>query len=124
VKVTFGYGTLSCPQPGQDGTKKVLSCPGNYKQCACPKKGQVPYHKLQIPNKGVSCGQILNAFGEAHTAAFFLFRLSLFLSELLLEMTEERGTNRFAILEGIVDKLKSSIDDRDIQNIINIVTPF
>jgi hypothetical protein len=26
--------------------------------------------KAQIPNKGVSFGQILNAFGEEHTAAF------------------------------------------------------
>jgi hypothetical protein len=48
------------PQPGQAGTKKDLACPGN--------------SKFQIPNEEVSCGHILNAFGEEHTAAFLILK--------------------------------------------------
>ncbi len=58
---------LTCTQPGQAATKKDLACPGN-------SKFQIPNPKSQIPNKGVSFGQILNAFGEGHTAAFLSFK--------------------------------------------------
>jgi hypothetical protein len=35
---------------------------------------EIPNSKSQITNKGVSFGQILNAFGEEHTAAFLGFK--------------------------------------------------
>jgi hypothetical protein len=38
----------------------------NYKQITIP--------KLQITNKEVSCGQILNAFGEEHTTTFLILK--------------------------------------------------
>jgi hypothetical protein len=31
--------------------------------------------KFQIPNNGVSFGQVLNAFGEEHTAAFLSLKV-------------------------------------------------
>jgi hypothetical protein len=30
--------------------------------------------KFQIPNEEVSCGQILNTFGEEHTKTFLIFK--------------------------------------------------
>jgi hypothetical protein len=64
---------FACPQPGQAGTKKELACPGNYKLQITNYK-QIPNPKLQITNKEVSCGQILNASGEEHTKTFLIFK--------------------------------------------------
>jgi hypothetical protein len=54
------------PHRGKATTKKDLACPGNYKLQITNYK-QITNPKLQIPNKGVSFGQILNAFGEEDT---------------------------------------------------------
>jgi hypothetical protein len=35
---------------------------------------EIPNPKFQIPNEEVSCGQILNAFGEEHTKTFLIFK--------------------------------------------------
>jgi hypothetical protein len=35
---------------------------------------EIPNPKFQIPNEEVSCGHILNAFGEEHTAAFLILK--------------------------------------------------
>jgi hypothetical protein len=62
---------IGVTQPGQAGTQKELDCPGNYKlQNTNYKQTTIP--KLQITKKEVSCGQILNAFGEAHNMVSFI----------------------------------------------------
>jgi hypothetical protein len=55
--------------------QKGPGLPGNYKLQITNYK-QITIPKLQIPNKGVSFGQILNAFGEEHKVAFFNFEKS------------------------------------------------